>query len=178
MRLATQRAWTLAALLALASGGGQAGIGTSTFTAQATVGKNCTISTTPVVLGTYDPIGTHRTNSLNSVGAVTVACVKSVTPTIALSPGQHASGTTRRMRDAANTDYLSYELYKPSTNAAGAPCSFPGTTPWRTTGTNLLTATAAPSRAPRTYNVCGTVPGGQNPRVGTYSDTVVATVTF
>lgn len=168
----------LAALLALASGLARGGVGTSSFTAQASVGTNCTISTTSVVFGSYDPIGAHRNSNLNSVGAVTVTCVKGTAPTIALGTGLHASGTTRRMRDAANTDYLTYELYQPSSNAAGAPCSFPGTTAWRTAGANLLSATAALSRAARTYNVCGTVPLGQNPRVGTYSDTVVATVNF
>jgi spore coat protein U-like protein len=131
-----------------------------------------------VVFGSYDPVGTHRTADLNSVGAVVVACVKGTNPTIALGTGMHASGTQRRMRDTANSDYLAYELYHPSSNAAGAPCSFPGTTPWRAAGANLFSATAAPSRTARTYNVCGTVAAGQNPLIGTYSDTVVATVSF
>jgi len=169
----------LAALaVALASGPARGGIGTSSFTAQASVNTNCTIATSSVAFGSYDPIGTHRTAPLNAVGAVAVTCVKGTTPTVALGLGMHASGSTRRMRDAANTDYLVYELYKPASNAAGAPCSFPAMTVWGSAGASLVVATAAPSRAPRTYNVCGTVPAGQNPRIGTYTDTVVATVNF
>ena len=60
----------------------------------------------------------------------------------------------------------------------GAACSFPGTTVWGSSGGAVLNAGAAPSKAPRGYNVCGSVPAGQNPSVGTYADTVVATVNF
>ena len=49
---------------------------------------------------------------------------------------------------------------------------------WGTAGANLFTATSAPTKAARTYNVCGSVPAGQNPSIGTYLDTVVATVSF
>ena len=37
---------------------------------------------------------------------------------------------------------------------------------------------AAPSKAARTYNVCGSVPGGADVAVGAHADTVIATVTF
>jgi len=181
-RLSFSSAWRAGrlalALLLVASAPARGGIGTSSFTAQASVNTQCTISTTAVVFGAYDPIGTHRTANLDSVGSVNITCVKGTTPTIALGPGMHASGSTRRMRDAANTDYLVYELYKPSSNAAGAACAFPGATVWGTSGAGLFTAAAAPSRTARAYNVCGTVPAGQNPMIGTYSDTVVATVSF
>ena len=43
---------------------------------------------------------------------------------------------------------------------------------------HLFTASSALSKAARTYNVCGSVPAGQNPSIGTYSDTVLATVNF
>jgi spore coat protein U-like protein len=41
-----------------------------------------------------------------------------------------------------------------------------------------LTTVAAPSKAARTYNVCGSIPGGADVGVGAYADTVIATVTF
>lgn len=154
-----------------------AGIGTSSFTAQAFVDTNCNVSTTPVAFGAYDPIGANSTTSLDAAGSVTVACVKGTAPTIALGLGLNASGALRRM-SAGPGEFLSYELYQPPGVAAGLPCSFPGTTVWGSTGGNLFSAGAAPSKAPRSYQVCGTVPAGQDPSIGSYTDTVVATVNF
>jgi spore coat protein U-like protein len=155
-----------------------AGVGTSSFTAQALVPSNCTISASPLAFGAYDPIGANRTTSLNATSSITVTCVKGTTPSIALGNGLNASGTTRRMRDTPSGDFLIYEIHQPSSVTPGAPCSFPGTTVWGSSGGAVLSAGAAPSKAPRGYNVCGSVPAGQNPSVGTYADTVVATVNF
>jgi spore coat protein U-like protein len=76
------------------------------------------------------------------------------------------------------TELLTYELYMPSTTATNAPCSFPGTTIWRSSGLNLFSPGSAPNKNSRTFRVCGTVPAGQDVEVGTYSDTVVVTVNF
>lgn len=155
-----------------------AGVGTSSFTAQALVNTNCTIAATPLTFGGYDPIGANRTANLDTTGSITVTCVKGTAPNIALGTGLYASGPTRRMRDAPSGDFLVYEIYQPSSATPGAACSFPGTTVWSSSGGGVLNAGAAPSKAPRGYNVCGSVPAGQNPSVGTYADTVVATVNF
>jgi spore coat protein U-like protein len=152
------------------------GIGTSILTALAIVNANCTVATTAVQFGSYDPIGTHKTTALNATGAITLTCTKGIAPTLALSLGSHASGGSRRMSSGAN--FLTYELYKPAGNAAGTPCSFPGTIVWGNAGASVFSTTPAESKRQRIYNVCGTVAAGQNPAVGTYSDTVVATVTF
>jgi len=154
-----------------------AGTGTGTLTATTSVNTNCTIAATAVAFGTYDPIGANRTTALTTSGSITIACVKGTTPTIGLSLGNNASGSTRRMAGSIS-GFLVYELYQPPTTTAGAACTFPGTTVWGTTGANLFTPTAAPTKTSRTYNVCGSAPAGQDPNVGTYSDTVVATVTF
>jgi spore coat protein U-like protein len=155
-----------------------AGVGTSSFTAQALVPSNCTISASPLAFGGYDPIGANRTTTLNATGTITVTCVKGTSPSIALGSGLNASGTTRRMRDVPSGDFLVYEIYQPSSATPGAACSFPGTTVWSSAGGGVLSPGAAPSKAPRGFNVCGSVPAGQNPSVGTYADTVVATVNF
>jgi spore coat protein U-like protein len=164
--------------LFFAPAGGQAGVGTSSFTAQASINSNCSISTSAVGFGNYDPIVANKATSLNAVGSVTIACVKGTAPTISLGLGNNASGSARRMKDAVSGDVLSYELYQPPSNAAGAACTFPGSVVWGTAGANLFTATSAPSMVARSYNVCGTVSAGQNPTVGTYNDTVNATVNF
>jgi spore coat protein U domain-containing protein, fimbrial subunit CupE1/2/3/6 len=168
-------AWTL--LFA-----GIASAGTSTLTSLASVNTNCSVSTSAVAFGTYDPITVNAPPAsggvdLNATGSITITCVKGTAPTIGLDLGAHASGSTRQML-SGSADYLAYQLYQPPNNAAGTACTFPGSTVWGTSGANLFSPTAAPSKAARTYNICGTVAAGQNPAIGTYADAVVATVTF
>lgn len=138
---------------------------------------NCHVSTTPVAFGRYDPIVAHKSANLHAIGAITVACVKGTAPTIALGPGANAAGGARRMRLAPEPEFLVYELYQPAGSTPGAACAFPGARVWGS-GSDAFPASAAPNKAARTYNVCGVVPAGQNPRVGSYADTVVATVNF
>ncbi len=151
------------------------GIGTSTLTAQSSVATDCSVSTTAVVFSNYDPITANSTTALNATGSVTVTCVKGTAPTIALGLGAYASGSARRM--SQGTDFLSYELYKPPSTLPGTPCSFPATAVWGT-GTDVFAPGVAADKNPRVYYICGSVPAGQNPSIGNYSDTVVATVTF
>jgi spore coat protein U-like protein len=175
--MAARRALAVAALLA-ASATAPAGVGTASFTALTLVHTNCRISTTPVLFGRYDPIGAHRANSLNAAGAITVACVRGTAPTIALGPGVSASGDTRRMRLLFGDSFLTYELYQPPSSMPGVACAWPGVRVWGSAGENLFAAAGAPSKNPRTYQVCGTVHAGQNPLIGIYADLVIATVNF
>jgi len=153
-------------------------VGTASFTALASVHTNCSVSTTPVLFGRYDPIVANKTASLNASGAISVACVKGTAPTIALGPGISASGSTRRMRLLFGDDFLVYELYQPPSSVPGMACAYPGLVVWGSAGANLFSAPGAPSKNARTYRVCGSVLAGQNPRIGVYADLVVATVNF
>jgi spore coat protein U-like protein len=167
----------LASLL-LAGKPATAGVGTASFTALTLVHTNCHVSTTPVLFGRYDPIGANRTNQLNASGAITVACVKGTAPTIALGQGFNAEGGTRRMRRILSDDFLAYELYQPPSSVPGIACAYTGAVVWGSAGANLFSAAFAPSKNARSYQVCGSVPAGQNPRIGIYADIVVATVNF
>lgn len=153
--------------------------GTGTMTAQASVNTNCSITTTAVAFGAYDPIVANKTAALNNgAGTVSVACVKGSTPAIALDLGLHASGTTRRMQHATTlTEFLPYELYQPPNATPSTPCAFPASTVWGSGGAAFSPGAAADKNA-RSFFVCATVAGGWNVEVGTFSDTVVATVTF
>jgi len=141
----------------------------------ASVASNCTISTAAVAFGAYDPIVANAVTALAGTGSITITCTKASVPTLKLDLGANPSGSVRRM--ASGAERLPYELYQAPDNLAGTACGAL-TTVWGTSGANILTTVAAPSKAARTYNVCGTVPGGADVAVGAYADTVIATVTF
>jgi len=132
----------------------------------ATVTNNCTISTTPLAFGAYDPVVANASANLDGTGGIVVACTKGASADIGLGLGANASGATRRMVSAGN--YLNYELYKASDYAAV----------WGNSGTAQLNTGAAPSKTARTFTVHGRVASNQDVPAGSYSDTVVATVNF
>lgn len=158
------------AILAGVAAPALAGSATSSFTVSATVSANCTISTTALSFGAYDPIATNASTPLDATGTVTITCTKGATTTIGLDVGSNgaaASGTTRAMK--SGSDVLSYEIYQ---NAGR-------TTLWGNSGGDLFTPAAAPSKAPRTFSTFGRVPAGQDvPAGASYTDTVTATVNF
>jgi spore coat protein U-like protein len=133
----------------------------------ATVTNNCTISTTALAFGPYDPVVANASTNLDGSGTVTVACTKGHSATIGLGLGSNAAGSVRRMKDAG-TNFLTYELYNESTR----------TTVWTDAGGGLLGTGVAPSKAPRPFTVYGRVPSNQDIPAGNYSDTVVASVNF
>ena len=139
---------------------------TASLTVTASVSKNCTISTTPVNFGAYDPVAANATAPLDGVGTIIVSCTKGAPAKVGLGVGSNAQGTTRRM--AAGPAYLNYELYKDTSRA----------TVWGDTIDAALDIPAAPNRNPRSFTIYGRVPTGQDAQVGNYTDTVVATVNF
>lgn len=146
---------------------------TGTVNVTANVTAVCLVSaTTNVAFGAYDT--TVATNLLAN-GSISIACTKNTAITsIDLNNGVNASGTIRRMTNG--TDFITYDLYKPSGVAPGAACAY--TAAWTTGTTNGLVPVAAPSNAPRVFNVCGQTAQGQNVGTGAYSDTVTVTVNY
>ncbi len=166
-----------AALLAPAPA--HAGSTPTNLAVTANIAANCTISTTAVAFGAYDPVVLNATTALNGTGTVTIGCTKGSAPTITLGLGANASGSQRNMLNGANTDVLGYQLYQPPNNTVGTACpAVAGGTVWGTTGSNIFTPTVPTSKTTRAYNICGVVSAGQDVSVGSYSDTVVATVNF
>jgi spore coat protein U-like protein len=160
-----------AALLLLAGSSREAGAGSSTanLNVSMSVTNNCSISTTAIAFGAYDPVVTNASTALDGTGSVTISCTKNTSATIGLGVGGFASGAQRRMSDGAATpSYGNYDLYQDSGR----------TTAWTNSGAGLLSPSAAPSKAARTYTVYGRVPAGQDIPAGSYTDTVVATVNF
>ena len=140
---------------------------TANLCVSATVTNNCTISTTALAFGSYDPVAANAATDLDGTGAVSVACTKGTTATVGLGLGSNASGSTRRMSDGSG-NFLTYELYQDSGHI----------TVWGAAGAGLLSPAAAPSKAARNFTVHGRVISNQDVTAGSYSDTVVATVNF
>jgi spore coat protein U-like protein len=172
---------SVAAALLSASAVASAASATTNIDVSATVSQGCSISTTTALaFGAYDPIGANATAALNATGQISVACSKGAKGlTIGMDGGTHVVGTQRQMQGLVATDILLYNLFQPPSNTAAVACTFPGTIPWNSTaGAGVLTLSTAPSKAARLYNVCGTIPGGQDATTGAYTDTVIATVNF
>jgi spore coat protein U-like protein len=185
IRTKQRAAIVCAALLAAVSLSNSSANAASTTTANlsvtATVVANCTMTTGAVAFGNYDPTVATATTA---AGSLTITCTKGQTITsIALGGGNNA-GTTRQMKDTG-TDLLGYSLYQPTAGGGGTySCVYTGTpTPWGngTTFGSVFTpaGTVTPGTAPGvTYPVCGSIAPGISVPAASYTDTVVATLTF
>lgn len=160
------------AVLLLTATQAEAQTATSSFTVTATVSANCTISTVGITFGAYDPVVAHASTPLDANGSVSVACTAGAATTIGMDQGSNPTATStaalpeRQMADGPNA--LRFDLYQDSAR----------TTVWGDVGTPAVVAYNSVSFAPSTFTIYGQVPGGQDINVGTYSDTVTATVSF
>lgn len=148
-----------------------AGTATANLAVTASVTANCTITTSAVAFGAYDPVSANATTALTGTGSVNVTCTNGASTSVTLGQGSNANtGSTdaapaRRLKDGA-TDYLTYELYQDTGHS----------TVWGNTSGTGVANTGTGSQVAIT--VYGTVDAGQNVPAGSYSDTVVATVSF
>ena len=152
-------------LLATAfSGQAQAATATATFGVSATVVKACTISTTALSFGNYDPTSG---SAVDGSSTVTVNCTNGTQYNVGLNAGT-GSGATISSRKMTQGSYsLSYALYQDSARSSN----------WgNTVGTDTISGTA--SASPTSLTVYGRVPAGQNVPAGAFSDTITATITY
>jgi spore coat protein U-like protein len=163
--------FVLTVVCALFTATATASTSTTNLSVTASVGGACVVSTNAVSFGSYDPLSANASAALNGTGTVTVTCTNGTDGTITLGEGANAdSGSStsvplRRMSDGAG-NFLSYFLYQdPSRNNVWA----------NTAGTGSVHNGDGTSTA---LTVWGQVTGGQNVPAGSYSDTVVVTITF
>ena len=140
---------------------------TATIAVSATVRRNCTITTTPLAFGTYDPVVANATTPLDATSTVTIACTMGTPATIGLDDGSNAVASQRRLTNGSSA-YMNYQMFLDSTHA----------TVWGNESANQLDAGTAPSKEPRAFPVYGRIPSGQDVPIGPFSDAVVATVNF
>ena len=137
------------------------------FNATGTVRANCTIATSNLSFGTVNLLATN----IDSNTTVGLNCTNGAAYSVRLNGGTVTGNVAARRMGLSGSGpgVINYELRHTS---AGGPLWGDGTA-----GTTTLTGTG--NGASQTITLFGRVPGGQPaPAVGTYSDTVTATVEF
>ena len=133
------------------------------FSVTATVQANCSVSVANINFGSTATLGSN----IDASGTVTAQCTNTTPYNIGLSAGAGtgATVTTRKMTSGVKT--VNYSLYRDSGRSAV----------WGTTvGTNTVSATGTGTA--QNTAVYGRVPPQTVPGAGTFSDTVVVTVTY
>jgi spore coat protein U-like protein len=160
-------------LLALSvSGVAIAATDTENLTVSATVVETCIInSTTAVAFGNYDPVDTHSGSTLdNSAGNINLTCTDDSLATITIGQGSNPDGSSTDaapLRQMLNGTFdLPYQLYLDSV----------GGTVWGDTTLTGKSYTGVGTA--ENVTVYGRIAAGQNVPAGSYTDTVLVTVTF
>ena len=161
---------TAGVMLALA-GSAQAATKTSNITVTASVASNCNITTTNMAFGAFTGVA-----DLVGTATVGVRCSKGTGFTVTLSPGTTAGATfAQRLLSDGGANTLQYNLFSDAayTNIWGDGTA--STDAYSATGTGLSVA----GQFNRT--VYGKLPNNstnQDAQVGSYSDTIVASVVY
>lgn len=137
---------------------------TSDMDVTANINVACTIASEDLAFGAYDPIITNAADPLQKMGSVTSTCTVGASGSIFLGNGEnYTEGSGRRMVHATdNTSFLEYSVSNASFGGAN----------W--SGVSMLGTGSAVEE-----DVYGQVGAGQNTAVdGSYSDLIVATVTY
>ncbi len=135
------------------------------FTVLATVIKKCTVSASPLNFGTGIGLLTTAIDASTTLG---VQCSVGTAYNVGLDAGQNGGGNinARKMKLGANT--VGYQLYRDL-----ARTQIWGDTIGSNTATGIGNGTTSQS-----LTVYGRVPVQTTPPAGTYSDTIIVTVTY
>src|SRR5262249_31362174 len=129
----------------------------------ATVLSRCTVSATAVSFGNQGVLNSNK----DAQGTLSIQCSSTLPYTVSLNGGQTGATdpTQRRMRLSGTSVF--YGLYQDASRSQ----------PWGSTaGVNMASGTG--TGLTQTLNVYGRVAAQTTPKPGTYSDTVIATVTY
>lgn len=146
-----------------------AAVDTDDLVVTASVVNTCQITGGTLAFGAYDTV---TGAAINASTTVSVECTEGATAIVTLGQGASAgAGSTtavplRRMSDGG-TNYLSYFLYSDTDRL----------TVWGDTPATGKSYTAV-SAAAANLTVYGTLAANQDEPAGSFSDTVVATITF
>jgi spore coat protein U-like protein len=135
---------------------------TTSFTLTVVIQATCTIAANPLNFGNYAGA------LISSSTTISVTCTKSANYNLGLSAGLSTGATvTTRKMTGPSSSLLNYKLFSNSGY----------TTNWgNTVGTDTVAGTG--SGVAQTLTVYGQIPAQQFVRPGSYTDTVVATLTY
>jgi spore coat protein U-like protein len=127
--------------------------------------NSCTIGTTSVAFGAYN---VFSTTARDSTGTVWVQCTLGATVSISLGRGASSTFTPRTLTGTGGS--LSYNLFKEAarTNIWGDGSA----------GGALPVSVTVTANTRLTRTIYGRIPASQDVGIGSYADSVVATVNF
>jgi spore coat protein U-like protein len=135
----------------------------ATMTLTATIAGSCTVSTTAVNFGSVSSLG----GNIDSTGTLTVQCTNLLPYNVKLDAGLGSGATVANRKMTSGAYTVNYSLYQDNAR----------TIVWgQTVGTNTLSSTGSGSN--QVLTVYGRAPSQTTPAPGSYSDTVVVTITY
>lgn len=139
---------------------------TTNFSVSGTVVPTCSVSATPLNFGAAIPNPIN--SNVDATSTITATCSTGAPYTITLGVGTGAGATypARRMTSGPNT--LVYSLYSDASR----------TVVWGNGGGGSAAVNGAGSGVAQPITVFGRIPSGQTVTTGSYSDTIVVTLTF
>ncbi len=146
-----------------ASGAASAATDTANMTVKLTITATCDIHTVAPTDVDFGSVASTAANVASTGGVLTVKCTNGTPYTIGLGNGQNFT-TTRQMKNGTN--FVPYALYRDAA-FANAWGTVVGTSTQAGTGTGVN----------QNFTVYGRVPSAAA-AAGSYTDTVVATVTY
>jgi spore coat protein U domain-containing protein, fimbrial subunit CupE1/2/3/6 len=163
----TRLGWRLGVILALApltgAGGAAAAIRAASFQVSAGVAPVCTIVTSDLAFGAYDPLVANARVGLDAEASVTVTCTRAVPGAVAVDGGLYGG---RRM--ASGAQRLAYQIYKDASHA----------TVWQAGPEGGVAIVGGGATQPERVTLFGRIPPGQVVLSGRYTDSITATVQF
>ncbi len=156
---------TMTIALSLGSGIAVAGTSTDTFTVTTDVIDACAITADDLDFGNYSSISG---SNVDAASLIDVTCSNGTSYAVALNSGTTAGAafTARLMTDGSNT--LEYNLYTTA----------PRTSVWGDGTGATVTVSGTGSGLLQSLTVYGRIAASQTVPVGSYSDTVTATISF
>lgn len=136
----------------------------SVIVVSATAVESCSVETSDLAFGTYDPLTPVATDALSGV---VVTCTPGVVYDVGLNAGAGAGATTAARRMTLGEQNLIYSLYRDTARSL----------PWGDQ-VGVDSVAGVGSGVPVSHKIYGRIPARQTIRSGHYVDTVVVTVYY